>query len=126
MLKKNEAIGIPEGKKQKLDVLNVHQSWCEYSRSRDYPEMYHLCLCDSKFSELTNVYGRSIGLGIFYHYEVADLNIIQISTNSATVIGFIRLIQSGQKLIFEGQFKSSCKFLNNEWMLDDIEIEWKL
>lgn len=127
-LKKDEAIGILEEKQKRREIVNIYKSWSKYSCQHDYPAMIKLCVEDSCFAELTNAYAKSLGLGIFYCYELLYITVIKINSESAVVKGEIKLIQSGQKQVFNGSFQSACSFQpssNEKWKLDDIEIDWE-
>ncbi|MCD4678887.1 MAG: hypothetical protein K8S00_00735 [Bacteroidales bacterium] len=130
-MKKHEIIDTTTEKQQTEEITKVCQAWCGYSLLHDYPAMLDLCIENSRFAELTNACARSTGLGIFYHYEFKNIKVIQIvsNTNYAIVTGDIKLIQSGQKNIFNGKFQSSCIYhssSNKPWKLDEIEVEWEM
>ena len=126
-MKKDEIINTVSIKQQTEEIINTYQSWCNYSRLHDYPAMFDLCTENSSFAELTNACAKSTSLGIFYKYEFSNIKVIRISENpnAAIVTGDISLIQSGQKLVFNGKFQSSCIYYN-AWKLDEIEVEWKM
>ena len=132
-MKKEELINTESEKQQTEEIIKIYQSWCRYSCSHDYPAMLELCVQNSRFAELTKACASSTGLGIFYHYELNNIKVIQLASNSSSAIvtGDIKLIQSGQKTIFNGRFQSSCNYMpdpdvTNPWKLDEIEVEWEL